>query len=182
MAATRDLAATSATFSPEKQGPSFFPQLRRRFIPRSLPTAESIFHPAPPEGGIAMGRCSLLLAGTYSPGSDPKPCRGPSHTPYQPRSGTRGGARRSAPPRPCPHCPSPDRELEADRCGRGLGPLREDWLVSGLHPLIGFAVPASLRHRLLTRSELQFHLLWNFLFMHTLWFFSGHNCVQKQSS
>ena len=129
MAATRDLAATSATFSPEKQGPSFFPPLRRRFIPRSLPTAESIFHPAPPEGGIAMGRCSLLLAGTYSPGSDPKPCRGPSHTPYQPRSGTRGGARRSAPPRPCPHCPSPDRELEADCCGRGLGPLRDYWLV-----------------------------------------------------
>nr|XP_058898474.1 uncharacterized protein LOC131743652 [Kogia breviceps] len=49
-------------------------------------------------------RRSLLLAGIYSPGSDPKPCGGRSHTLHQPRGSFPG---RGVSPRPTPPTPAP---------------------------------------------------------------------------
>lgn len=86
----------------ETKGPVSFPDREGCSSRAPSPPLSLIFHPRPPEGGIAMGTYSLLLADRYSPGSDPKSCRGPSHTLYQPRSGTGGGARRSAPSLPRP--------------------------------------------------------------------------------
>ena len=161
----------------ETKGPVSFPDREGCSSRAPSPPLSLIFHPGPPEGGIAMGTYSLLLAGRYSPGSDPKSCGGPSHTLYQPRSGTRGGARRSAPSLPSPPVPRPRARGGPPQAGFRASAWR---LASLRFAIRWLALQTQLPSDtgLLERSELQFHVLWNFLFTHFMVFSWSQLCTE----
>lgn len=117
MAATGDLAPTPANFSPEKQKAPISSPTEKAVHPELPPYFRVYLSPRPPEGGIAMGRCSLLLGAHTHLVQTPSRAEDPAT--HRISLAQAPGEGLAAPPRPCPHRPSPDPELEADRRGRG---------------------------------------------------------------